>query len=100
MIPQGAKRNIKCTDLRDGVSNILPSKYQAAKYAALKDIKASPALVHLICEGKNHVKTAGKKMIFEYADDEEVTHKFEHGRTGKTYKKRTEEESICEHVEE
>ena len=62
-------------------------KNQCAKYMGI-----SPALVYLICEGKNNCKTANTekgKVRFEYIDEKDVVQLtlIPHGRLGKTYKK-------------
>ena len=62
-------------------------KNQCGKYFGI-----SAALIYLIVENKNMVKTANTnkgKVIFEYIDEKDVENliKIPHGRTGKSYKK-------------
>jgi hypothetical protein len=99
------KRKIECEVIETGVKYVFPSKNQASRYSTeILGVKASPSLVYLICEGKNRVKTAGKKLKFKYAEDDAIiTNEFPHGRQGKIYKKRTdknEKVSIAEQKEE
>jgi hypothetical protein len=87
------KRKIECEVIETGVKYVFPSKNQASRYCTeVLLVKASPSLVYLICEGKNRVKTAGKKLRFKYADNDAlITNEFQHGRIGKKYKKHTDE---------
>ena len=81
------KRFIKSINIDTHEVNCFQSKYQCGKYFGI-----SPALIYLIVENKNMVKTANTdkgKIIFEYIDekDVEILVFIPHGRLGKIYKK-------------
>lgn len=79
------KRKIKGINIETNSSNIFETKTQCAKYYG-----CSPALVYLICEGKNKAKTFGGNIKFEYTDNDPDT--FTKEKPGK--KKLTDEERI------
>jgi len=86
------KRLIKGTNIESKESKYFDSKTKAGKYYG-----CSPALVYLICEGKNNSKTFGGNIKFEYSADKEVelTHMI-HGRKGKKYGKYKKEKKVVE----
>lgn len=57
------QKNIKVTNLKNDEIHYFKSKSQASKFCG-----CSPALVYLICENKNNVKTYKNTYKFEYSD--------------------------------
>ena len=81
------KRFIKSFNADTNEVNCFKSKNQCAKYFSI-----SPALIYLIIENKNRVRTANTdkgRIKFEYVDEKDVYNLVEipHGRIGKIYKK-------------
>ena len=63
------KRQIKGYNLETKETHFFKSKNQASKFYG-----CSPALVYLICEGKNKAQTFEKRITFKYDDNErEIT---------------------------
>ena len=82
-------RFIKAINVVTNDYNCFKSKSQTSKFYGI-----SPAMVYLVCEGKNNVQTANTakgRIRFEYIEEKDVDNfiKIPHGKLGKTYKNKT-----------